>query len=216
MITSRIQNIISGNRWSILLGLLLFDYLLNSFVAHGVWSDLASVIFSAIIFVGVIGAVEHPRIVDIAGLSLIGLWAGLSVISEVYEVPYISEMEVVAAGIILFGALTITFLQLLKPAVSEREKLFSAVFGYLLLAMIWALVYWRVYQAFPEAFNLPEADQTGQSSPFFYFSLVTMTTLGYGEITPAAAITRTLAGLQAVVGTLYIAVLIGQIVGRLR
>ena len=49
-----------------------------------------------------------------------------------------------------------------------------------------------------------------------YFSLVTMTTLGYGEITPVAPIPRLLAGLQAATGTIYIAVFIGRVVSRFK
>ena len=48
-----------------------------------------------------------------------------------------------------------------------------------------------------------------------YFSLVTVTTVGYGDIAPATSVAQICAALEAALGTLYIAVLIGRIVGQL-
>ena len=49
-----------------------------------------------------------------------------------------------------------------------------------------------------------------------YFSLVTLTTLGYGDITPLGAVARIWSALEALVGTLYLAVLISRLVGIYR
>ena len=48
-----------------------------------------------------------------------------------------------------------------------------------------------------------------------YFSLITVTTAGYGDITPVTPIAQISAGLEAALGTLYLAILIGRIVGQL-
>ena len=50
----------------------------------------------------------------------------------------------------------------------------------------------------------------------FYWVVITMTTVGYGEITPAASLTRMLTGMQAILGTMFVAIFIGRIVGRLK
>ena len=65
----------------------------------------------------------------------------------------------------------------------------------------------------PGAFTL-----AADGDPFadlLYFSLVTITTLGYGDISPVAPFARISAGLEAATGTLYIAILIAHIVGSL-
>lgn len=59
---------------------------------------------------------------------------------------------------------------------------------------------------------MPEALETGLSG-FSYYSFVTITTLGYGDVTPVSTQARSLALLEAVLGQLYIAILIARLVG---
>lgn len=106
----------------------------------------------------------------------------------------------------------------MSALVGEREDganaLYGAVFGYILIALVWSQIYMLTELWAPGSFSMPDDNDTWNS--FFYFSLVTMTTLGYGDILPLSAFTRTLAGLQAAFGTLYIAVLIGRIVNAFK
>jgi hypothetical protein len=101
------------------------------------------------------------------------------------------------------------------------ETIFGAIAGYLLLGLIWALLYGLLELSTPGAIRLGEdlrfpgsgvvaADQL--DAKLIYFSFVTLTTLGYGDVTPASAGAATLAMLQAVTGQLYIAVLIARLV----
>ncbi|NIQ41114.1 MAG: hypothetical protein GTN85_03425 [Pseudomonas stutzeri] len=84
----------------------------------------------------------------------------------------------------------------------------------MLLGVFWGLAYLLVGVADPAAFNGVAGPNLGALSPeFFYFSFVTMTTLGYGDIAPAAPLARSLAYLQAVIGQLYVAILIAGMVG---
>jgi hypothetical protein len=52
------------------------------------------------------------------------------------------------------------------------------------------------------------------TSEFIYFSLITLTSLGYGDILPSLALTKVLAGFEVASGTLYIAIFIGRVVGK--
>ncbi|MHC4130271.1 MAG: potassium channel family protein [Planctomycetota bacterium] len=93
---------------------------------------------------------------------------------------------------------------------------------YLLMIVLWSDFYAIVALLDPAAFKLPAEyisvgaykNFAGQGSAIaLYYSLVTMTTLGYGDIVPVAPPARTLAGMQAVTGQLYIAVLVARLVG---
>ena len=87
------------------------------------------------------------------------------------------------------------------------------MFGYFLLVVGWALFFDAMETWSPGAFAL-----AADGDPFtelLYFSLVTITTLGYGDISPVAPFARISAGLEAATGTLYIAILIARIVGAL-
>ena len=215
MTKERYKLFISNNRWAILLVLMVAVFVIDSLGSDGRWASWALFIMTTLLFVGVVGAVRHPRIVDFLAIFLIADWILLGTLHELSDAQWINIALVVVSALIVGGGLVITFMQLFAHAASETERLCSAVFGYLLIALIFALIYWRIETAAPGSFNLPDSDAAQNSSPFFYFSLITISTLGYGDITPASAIARTLAGLQAVTGTLYIAVLIGRIVGRI-
>ena len=95
----------------------------------------------------------------------------------------------------------------------STNSVFAATSSYLLLALIWAFAYHFVYKINPQAFNLPDQAFDTAWLKMVYFSLVTITTLGYGDIVPVSSFARMLAGVEAVVGQLYLAVLIAWLVG---
>ena len=93
------------------------------------------------------------------------------------------------------------------------DKIYAAVSGYLLLGLLWALIYWIVENIDTTSFGRPIQRWEGNMSELIYFSFTTLTTLGYGDLTPNTGVTQTLTYMEAVSGTLFIAVLIAGIVG---
>lgn len=88
---------------------------------------------------------------------------------------------------------------------------------YLLLGLIWATLYLIAMEFFPNAFNGITHIYWGDNfTNALYYSYITMTSVGYGEITPAIPLTRTLAYLQAVIGAFYMAVVVASLVGARR
>lgn len=102
------------------------------------------------------------------------------------------------------------------------DKIYGAVSAYLVLAVIWAMIYTAIEIAFPNSFIFDHGLQNSQYaltdhrfyfSEFLYFSFVTLSTLGYGDITPISNEARTVTSLEAICGQLYVAVLIARLVG---
>ena len=85
---------------------------------------------------------------------------------------------------------------------------------YLLLGVLWTILFAFVELARPAAFHYAKDVPGDALENFMYYSFVTLTTLGYGDLTPVHPVARTLAYLEAVVGQLYIAVLVASLVGR--
>ena len=87
---------------------------------------------------------------------------------------------------------------------------------YLLLGMIWALFYQMVALYSPEAFKLPQSLGTYgldvMQAQLVYFSFVTLTTLGFGDIVAVHATVRMLVILEALMGQLFPAVLLARLV----
>jgi uncharacterized membrane protein len=67
---------------------------------------------------------------------------------------------------------------------------------------------------FPNAYRFPETIVRPEFVDFLYFSFVTMTTVGFGDITPTCNETQTLTYLSAVTGQLYVAIVVAMIVGK--
>lgn len=208
--------IFATHRWSILLGLLVFLVVIGGFEELVPWLDQLSLIAMSILFLGVVGAIERETWMRAVMSVPVALWFLLIVANEFWTSAFVDVGLVATSAVLLFGCMIVSFRQLFAEVPSEYERLSSGVFGYLLMALIWGLIYWRIEVINPGAFNLPEGSQEGLRAPFVYFSMITMTTVGYGEITPAASLPRILAGLQAIAGTMFIAIFIGRSVGRLK
>jgi len=104
--------------------------------------------------------------------------------------------------------------QIVRDREISANRVIGTVSLYLLLGLMWAVAYAILEMLTPGAFSgLDEPLSQGWSSEWLYFSFVTMTTLGYGDITPMTAIARTLAYMQAIFGQFYIAIVVAGLVG---
>lgn len=99
----------------------------------------------------------------------------------------------------------------------DTNRILGAVCIYFLLGLIWALVYSLIEVCFPNSFNIPDYVALGVRQQMvcdmIYFSNVTLTTLGYGDILPLSNLARMLANLEAMTGQLYVAIVIARMVG---
>ena len=82
-----------------------------------------------------------------------------------------------------------------------------------MIAAACALLFRQMEGAHPGSFRLPEGGDL--DTQMLYFSIITVTTAGYGDITPVTSVAQISAALEAALGTLYLAILIGRIVGQL-
>ena len=104
--------------------------------------------------------------------------------------------------------------QVLFTGSIDDNKIVGAICIYLLLGLIWTMMYLLIAEAVPDAFSgLQQAPWYDNFSELSYYSFVTLTTLGYGDITPNLPIPRFLAYMEAVVGDLYIAILVASLIG---
>ena len=118
----------------------------------------------------------------------------------------------------LFSALFTTYVIVLilkaifKSPEVDLEVVSGAAVVYLFMGLLWGDLYFILEYFVPGSFSIaPEADRLDMHL-YNYFSYVTISTLGYGEITPVTRPARSLASMEALVGQLYIAVLIARLV----
>jgi len=96
----------------------------------------------------------------------------------------------------------------------DANKLFGSICIYFLIGIVWALLYVFVDYAHQDSFvGIVVENENERIWEFIYYSFVTLTTLGYGDINPVNSLARSLAYLEAVCGQIYIAILVASLVG---
>lgn len=122
-----------------------------------------------------------------------------------------------AVSILFFGYVSYTLLQhVVRAREVDAQILFGAASVYLLIALVWGLLYEVVEAVRPGSLAIYGSPMTAADSSggaIMYYSFVTLTTLGYGDIAPLSQFTRLLAMLEAVLGQLFMVFLVARLVG---
>jgi len=142
------------------------------------------------------------------------------IVFNVLAVNLASAVYLYASFVALFGFLLIAISFTLNQIAMETDispnRLVGAVCVYLMLGVIWAVAYTMLEMISPGSFGgFTPLQGRGWDGEWLYFSFVTMTTLGYGDILPISATARVLAYMQAVFGQLYVAILVAGLVSAL-
>jgi len=104
--------------------------------------------------------------------------------------------------------------QVLFTGTIDGNKIIGSICIYLLLGLIWTTLYLLVLEVSPNAFNgLAHASWYQNFPVVTYYSFVTLTTLGYGDISPLLPLARFLVFMEAVVGVFYMAILVASLIG---
>ena len=131
------------------------------------------------------------------------------------NIPIVVVTSVILRGL-FFAYVTgaIVWHVLRKPHITV-DTIAGAACAYVLLGLIWANVYVLVERARPGSFDIPGSFLVGRdpTAALTYFSFVTLTTVGYGDIHPNDAGAGGVCAAEAIVGQLYLAIMIARLVG---
>jgi hypothetical protein len=198
----------------LLLSLLLL-VLLSPPLDHGDWRGLA---LAALTFI--------PAILCAITLSHIKLWVWPSVFliggslvsfvaAGIFHSPALNGIRWVflASFFILAGMGLFSYLRNSRSI--TREHLFTAVNIYLLLGVQWSAIYCAMDAFDPGSIQLG-GQPAHRQSELLYFSLITLSTIGYGDAIPVSGEARMLAALEGVTGVLYIAITVAILISRFR
>ena len=199
-------------RWSFLLALLIGSFVLQALLAETGFTRLVGFTLFILIFGGAIYAGRTSPWAARGAVALLLAALVLQVLNFLGVANLEGPLTVLALMIVL-GALVATFAELVGNRESTADSLVGAIFGFFVIAAACALLFRQLEGSHPGSFRLPEGGDL--DTQMLYFSMVTVTTVGYGDITPATSIAQICAALEAALGTLYIAILIGRIVGQL-
>lgn len=117
-------------------------------------------------------------------------------------------------GVLFFIFVVLRVLRFIwKQERVSGDLIIGAAVVYLLMAVTWSYIYLIIETIQPGSFAAPEGMGQWSRYPFLYYSLVTLTTLGYGDITPSTSVAGSFSVLEAVIGQLYLATMIAWLVG---
>lgn len=110
--------------------------------------------------------------------------------------------------------IVLVLLKVFEPGPITSYRVIGSVVVYMLLANIWAMVYQFFYLHVEGSFQvtLPPFESNSLDANFMYFSYITITTTGFGEIVPLHPMARALVQVEALIGVLYPVILIGRLV----
>jgi hypothetical protein len=175
-------------------------------------SILIDILWSAILVSAIYAVSQKKRHI------LIAVLLALPMLGSIWTKYFVQHKAVIVVGS-LCGAAFFLFaiIQMLIFIYSQKEVTRDLIVGaavvYLFMALMWTFIFVVVETLHPGSFNLPEGQGIEATRHFLYYSFVTLTTLGYGDITPITPMARSLCVLEAVIGQLYLVVQVAWLVG---
>ena len=182
-------------------------------------SGLLRIAITALLLASVYAVVNRPWLFRILLVLVVPVLLINWVIDPVEDHEFFDWLTVLSTDAFLFAVLIAVFIDVIRSKRVTADTIFGAVAVYLLFGVVMALMFQFVNNVDPgsviasvgEATNIVE--RHNQFAEFMYFSFITLTSVGYGDLTPIGPAARSLAMFEGVIGQLYLAILIARLVG---
>jgi voltage-gated potassium channel len=207
----------------------------NGVLPEGRFMKLLALLLGMLVLAPLLEQFSHLLVLEDVFLTAVFIYAAYSISRNKFllalaiglALPAIAstwlKLFVKAQWFAIFGGLCdVTFIIIITVAILayifrqediSSDVIAGAIVAYLLMAVMWSQIYLLLETVKPGSFNFPAGTRDSMPALLRYFSLVTITTVGYGDITPASPAARALANLEAVVGQLYLVIQVAWLVG---
>jgi hypothetical protein len=199
--------------YALLLLVLLAEYFVLMIVPQDRWSRLVSAPLIALsLLLGLRTSGVRPRTLRVAQV-VAGLTVLLVVVQATLDARSLVTTTYLLLGALLLGTPPAVLRRVLRHQRVTIQTIAGAVCVYVLLGLVFAYVYLAIGTANPEAFF----DQSSPGGPeggatFLYFSFVTLTTVGFGDIYPLGRLARALVVLEALLGQIFLVTTVARLV----
>jgi len=155
---------------------------------------------------------RHPAFLPISICAVVLLW-----ISGYLELPVLFSISY-SLNILFFGFVIIGLIRhLIRSKTVTIKIIMEAIIIYLLIGLIFAMIISLLDHYDPRAFSFPNRTDTvtvGHLSDFIYFTFITLSTTGFGDILPIEPYARSLTIFISITGQMYMAIIIAMLVGK--
>jgi hypothetical protein len=184
--------------------------MVNPFIRPlGLMGHIISTLFIAMIPLSCAFAITGDRKQAIIILLIAAPFVILEGFTFFFTDRLLSVVAISFATILYFYIVFLLVKNLLSIRVVTADLIYCAISIYLLIGIMWAGIYNVVEGVSPGSFS-----GTSETVDLLYFSFVTLTTVGFGDVVPLSVLGKRLAVFEAAMGSIYMAVIIAMIVGR--
>lgn len=154
------------------------------------------------------------------GLAVLSIVMGIAARALGDEwIVWLGVPALFASGLILVAIGLLIGTEVFTKTQVDGDAICGSISVYMLIGVIFATGYSMILLVNPEAFSIAERlrlddPSLGPHRLMLYFSLVTLTTVGYGDITPVSDLARSLSNVEAILGQAYLTVLVARLVGK--
>ena len=168
--------------------------------------------FSVFLIIG-IWSLPGTKSWFLSGIVLVILGIGSNFLAIAGAGHFFNYLSLTSYIIFLLLTISLAIRQVVSSGPINANRVIGAICIYLLLGLIWALFYVLLNMAVPGSFSAQIGGSPFQQiHHFIYYSFVTLTTLGFGDVLPIRETARALTTIETIFGQFYIAILVGGVV----
>jgi voltage-gated potassium channel len=208
-----VNNIQQGNYIYMFIGLITLLLIIPalSVVFPVTSSILSQIAFITVMIIGV-WSLNYDKQKFTIGIVLALTGIVLTSINFFLDLVLLKILSLICVFLFCLISIVIAIRHILFSGKITLNKIIGSVCIYLLIGVLWGLMYIFTSYFEPDAFDGLTINNN-QTWDFIYYSFVTLTTLGYGDINPVIPVSRSLAYLEAICGQFYLAILVASLVG---
>lgn len=185
---------------ALLIFTLVYLFVVCAFGALSFGGFVGRLSFSLIIVAGVLTTFRQ-RLLRFLGIVLAVANLTLTWMEYIHRAWSLTFLSAILGMLFLVLLLAVLIVQVFQAGTVTGHRIRGAILVYLLMGGMWGFFYYAVALTIPHAFNWPEGLVTGDlqkvQQALTYFSFITLTTTGFGDVTPAIPLTRSLAMFEA-------------------
>lgn len=206
---------LTGLLAALILDTFILDPLVSVFTKGLAVELINSLAFSVILLLGLLTLTRH-KVIQITFAGITAVILSVRFARLVFGENWLLVWEILLLVMSLITFVIVLLINVYQERPVTKHRIRGAVAAYLLIAIIFACGYLLIEFLIPGAFHFPEKVPRINDMlfvrTFYYFSISTLTTLGYGDITAVHPFARTLAMIEALIGQLYPAILLARLV----
>jgi hypothetical protein len=207
------QAVEDAERWGLVLGLLLGSYLLSNLLDTRLIHLLVAVLLLGMVLLVVLGGQRTTPGLRRLNLASIVVVLVLGVVEAVHHSAVLLGLQSLAMAVTFATMLLIILVRLLRERLVTLGTVFGAIDVYVLLGFTFCWIYVAL-DAFGHG-NFFVQTTTAKLPDFVYFSLITLTTVGFGDLTPAHEAARSLVAVEALLGQVLLVTLVARLVAMM-